>query len=69
VRGYHIYQMSWGHSTDRLGRPIVYTVLQVIRDPGLRLVYAGFMLLFAGILFFAWRLIRIPVTPAGEVSA
>ncbi|HRR34618.1 MAG TPA: cytochrome c biogenesis protein ResB [Kiritimatiellia bacterium] len=69
VRGYHIYQMSWGHSTDRLRRPVVYTVLQVIRDPGLKLVYAGFTLLFAGILLFAWRIFRLPGTSGREVPA
>jgi hypothetical protein len=58
VRGYHIYQMSWGHSTDRLGRPLVYTVLQFSRDPGLPLVYAGFALLFAGTVWFAIKVFR-----------
>lgn len=69
VRGYHIYQMSWGHSTDQLGRPVVYTVLQFIRDPGLKLVYAGFTLLLAGILFYAWRIFRIQGTPPREEPA
>ncbi len=55
VRGYHIYQMSWGQSQDLYGRPVTYTVLQFIRDPGLPLVYAGFVLLFAGVLLFALR--------------
>jgi hypothetical protein len=58
VCGYHIYQMSWGHGTDRLGRPLVYTVLQFIRDPGLPLVYAGFALLFAGTVWFAIKVFR-----------
>ncbi len=69
VRGYHIYQMSWGHSTDRMGQPIVYTVLQVIRDPGLRMVYAGFTILFAGILLFAGRVFRIRGRSDREVPA
>lgn len=69
VRGYYIYQMSWGNSTDQLGRPVVYTVLQFIRDPGLKLVYAGFALLLAGILFYAWRIFRIQGTPLREVTA
>jgi len=58
VRGYHIYQMSWGESADVYGRPVTYTVLQFIRDPGLPLVYAGFAVLFAGILLFAVRIFR-----------
>lgn len=66
VRGYHIYQMSWGESRDRFGRPMLdgegraelYTVLQFVRDPGLPAVYAGFAVLFAGALLFACRLLR-----------
>lgn len=60
VLGYHIYQMSWGQSTDRDGRPVTYTVLQFIRDPGLSAVYAGFAVLFAGILLFCARVLRGP---------
>jgi cytochrome c biogenesis protein ResB len=59
VRGYHIYQMSWGQGSDRLGRPLVYTVLQFIRDPGLPLVYAGFAVLLAGVLLFAARVFKV----------
>ena len=55
VRGYHIYQMSWGESADHYGRPVTYTVLQFIRDPGLPVVYAGFVILFLGTLWFAIR--------------
>lgn len=69
VRGYHIYQMSWGHSTDRLGRPLVYTVLQFIRDPGLPLVYAGFGVLAAGALLFAVRVFRAGAPGAGGGAA
>ena len=58
VCGYHIYQMSWGHSTDRMGRPLVYTVLQFIRDPGLPWAYAGFAVLVAGALLFSAKLFR-----------
>jgi len=61
--------MSWGHSMDQLGRPVVYTVLQFIRDPGLKLVYAGFTLLLAGILIYAWRIFRIQGTPPREEPA
>jgi hypothetical protein len=59
VRGYHIYQLSWGESADVYGRPVTYTVLQFIRDPGLPLVYAGFVVLFAGVLLFAVRVFRL----------
>ncbi len=58
VQGYNIYQMSWGQSKDVYGRPVTYTVLQFIRDPGLPVVYAGFAVLFAGILLFAARMLR-----------
>ncbi len=61
VRGYHIYQLSWGQSADRFGRPVDYTVLQFIRDPGLPLVYAGFVVLFAGVLLFVVRVFRMKV--------
>jgi len=67
IKGYHIYQLSWGQSTDRFGRPVIYTVLQFIRDPGLGVVYAGFVMLFAGLLLFAWRVLRKAGGP-GEVS-
>jgi len=55
AHGYHIYQMSWGESTDNFGRPVTYTVLQFIRDPGLYVVYAGFVILTLGVLWFAVR--------------
>lgn len=69
VQGYHIYQLSWGQSADRLGRPVVYTVLQFIRDPGLPLVYAGFVVLFAGVLLFAVRVFRAKAPDAREVPS
>jgi len=69
VQGYHIYQLSWGQSADRLGRPVVYTVLQFIRDPGLPLVYAGFVALFAGVLLFAVRVFRAKAPDVREVPS
>lgn len=63
VQGYSIYQMSWGQSTDVYGRPVTYTVLQFIRDPGLPVVYAGFAVMLAGILFFTARVMRGSVRP------
>lgn len=68
VQGYHIYQLSWGQSQDMYGRPVTYTVLQFIRDPGLPVVYAGFVILFAGVLLFAVRVFRITLPDAREVS-
>jgi cytochrome c biogenesis protein ResB len=59
VGGYHIYQMSWGQSQNWQRQPVTYTVLQFIRDPGLPVVYAGFGILFAGILLFSIRLFRV----------
>jgi ResB protein required for cytochrome c biosynthesis len=55
VCGYDIYQMSWGQAKDMYGRPLVYTVLQFQRDPGVPLVYAGYLLLFAGVTMFAFK--------------
>ncbi|HOE61282.1 MAG TPA: cytochrome c biogenesis protein ResB [Kiritimatiellia bacterium] len=69
VQGYRIYQMSWGQSQDLYGRPVTYTVLQFIRDPGLPLVYAGFVLLFAGVLLFALRVGCARGTAAREVPS
>lgn len=68
VRGYHIYQMSWGQSQDMTGRPITYTVLQFIRDPGLPFVYAGFMILLSGILLYALKLFRLNLSPTVETE-
>jgi len=55
VHGYHIYQMSWEPSVDIYGRPALYTVLQLIRDPGLPVVYTGFVILTIGIFWFMVR--------------
>ena len=62
VGDYLIYQLSWGQSNDVYGRPVTYTVLQFIRDPGLPAVYAGFVVLFVGILLFAARIFRVKET-------
>ncbi len=69
VQGYFIYQMSWGESSDMMGRPVTYTVLQFIRDPGLPVVYAGFAVLFAGILIFAARVFRMKLPDVREGSS
>ena len=47
--GYRLYQYSWGAD------PMPYTVLLVVSDAGLGLVYAGFALLAAGSALFGWR--------------
>ncbi|MCL2104432.1 MAG: cytochrome c biogenesis protein ResB [Kiritimatiellaeota bacterium] len=66
AHGYHIYQMSWGESTDHYGRPVTYTVLQFIRDPGLYVVYTGFAALFLGTIWFAARVFKGGVGMEGE---
>ena len=43
---YLVYQMSWGESVNWNNQPVIYTILQFIRDPGLHYVYAGFITLF-----------------------
>jgi len=48
--GYHFYQSSYG--TDERGRP--YTVLSVVSNSGLYVVYAGYALMVAGIVWQFW---------------
>jgi hypothetical protein len=47
--GYHFYQHSYGE--DRLG---VYTVLMVVSDSGLNLVYSGYAMLIVGVFWHFW---------------
>jgi hypothetical protein len=47
--GYHFYQHSYGE--DTLGK---YTVLMVVSDSGLHLVYGGYLMLIAGIFWHFW---------------
>ena len=47
--GYHFYQSSYGE--DRLGE---YTVLSIVSDSGLNLVYAGYAMLIAGMFWHFW---------------
>jgi hypothetical protein len=47
--GYHLYQHSYGE--DTLGR---YTVLMVVSDSGLSLVYGGYVMLIAGVFWRFW---------------
>ncbi|MBN1505518.1 MAG: cytochrome c biogenesis protein ResB [Sedimentisphaerales bacterium] len=45
--GYHVYQ----YSLDERGE---YTVLEVVSDSGLNLVYGGYVMLIAGVLWQFW---------------
>jgi len=47
--GYHFYQHSYGE--DKLGD---YTVLMVVSDSGLNLVYGGYLMLGAGVFWHFW---------------
>jgi hypothetical protein len=47
--GYHFYQHSYGE--DKLGD---YTVLMVVSDSGLNLVYSGYAMLIAGVFWHFW---------------
>ncbi|MCL5282423.1 MAG: cytochrome c biogenesis protein ResB [Planctomycetes bacterium] len=59
--GYHFYQHSYGE--DKLGD---YTVLMVVSDSGLNLVYGGYAMLAAGIFWHFWgrRALRRSCVPA-----
>ena len=47
--GYHLYQHSYGE--DKLGD---YTVLMVVSDSGLNLVYGGYVILIVGVFWHFW---------------
>jgi hypothetical protein len=47
--GYHFYQHSYGE--DKLGD---YTVLMVVSDSGLNLVYGGYLMVVAGVFWHFW---------------
>lgn len=56
VGDYDIYQMSWGRTQDPMtGEVLTYTILQFIRDPGLPLIYAGYIVLLIGLLVCSYR--------------
>ncbi len=46
--GYHLYQ----HSCDKQGQR--YTILRAVEDSGMRMVYAGFILLGLGVVAHFW---------------
>ena len=52
-KGYHFYQDSYDKQNER------YTILAVTSDSGLYMVYAGYILLCAGVI---WQLWIIPAT-------
>jgi len=65
--GYHFYQHRYGE--DRFGE---YTVLMVVSDSGLNVVYAGYILLIGGILWHFWgrrALDRLRTRPAITADA
>ncbi len=47
--GYHFYQHEWGR--DRFGE---YSILLVVSDSGLNVVYAGYAFLIAGVCWHFW---------------
>jgi len=47
--GYHLYQQSLDE--DNAGQ---YTILQVVSDSGLNVVYGGFVMLIAGVFWHFW---------------
>lgn len=63
VAGYHLYQQSWG------SEPELYTVLLVVSDSGVWLVYAGFVLLGAGSIWRFWVRPLLPRAAAEEGAA
>ncbi|MFO7937191.1 MAG: cytochrome c biogenesis protein ResB [Kiritimatiellia bacterium] len=67
IGDYLVYQMSWGETVNYNNQPVTYTVLRFIREPGLHCVYAGFIVLFSGILLFCYRIFRLKI-PEMEVK-
>jgi len=57
--GYHFYQADYDHEAGR------YTVLQVVSDSGLRLVWVGMVLLVAGTF---WRFWGEPILAKAEIG-
>lgn len=59
-RGYHFYQHSYDSQNER------YTILSVVSDAGLYVVYAGYCLLCAGLFWHFWlrhiRKVRVEKT-------
>ena len=56
-KGYHFYQSSYGsdiRQTTHGSQRVWYTVLNVVSDSGLKLVFAGYILLCAGVFWHCW---------------
>jgi cytochrome c biogenesis protein ResB len=47
VKGYDVYQFSYD---DQAGAASQYSVIEIVRDPGLPVVYLGIFMLLAGTL-------------------
>jgi len=62
--GYHFYQHSYGE--DRLGE---YTVLMVVSDAGLSLVYSGYLMLVAAIFWHFWGRRALAALPQRRLEA
>jgi hypothetical protein len=55
--GYHFYQSSYGsdmRQTTRGSQRVWYTVLNVVSDSGLNVVFTGYILLCAGVFWHCW---------------
>ena len=56
-KGYHFYQSSYGseiRQTTHGSQRVWYTVLNVVSDSGLQMVFAGYILLCAGVFWHCW---------------
>jgi ABC-type transport system involved in cytochrome c biogenesis permease subunit len=56
IAGWKIYQYSYDKSSSKLSR---YSVLQIVKDPWLPVVYAGFLLIFAGVVFLLFSKLKL----------
>ncbi len=59
IEGYNLYQLSYN---SQLGKWSNYSVIEVVSDPWLPIVYTGFYMLMAGAFFMVWWGRRIYVT-------
>jgi hypothetical protein len=62
---YHFFQQSCGED-DPLGE---YTVLMVVSDSGLYLVYSGYALLVAGVFWHFWGRRLLAAIPTRRIAA
>ncbi|MFP4367097.1 MAG: hypothetical protein ACLFQA_08385 [Bacteroidales bacterium] len=51
VKGWRLYQLSYNQN---MGKWSDLSVIEVVKDPWLPLVYAGFIMLFAGAVYIFW---------------